>query len=160
MDNTSSFALRHGNYKIENGQITLWCKKCGHALKHECTDAQAMLMNEAPIEAVFSDFHGDKLSMLRFGECWLCKTYDAIKETLPERAAEHIINATREILSMCKLSYVVNTVDDCYQLAIDLHDGIDDEDVKEAYFLIREGMKSVFCEAIDGFYEDGGDLNE
>ena len=154
---TNSFAARHGNYKIENGQITIWCKKCGHALKHVCTDAQAMLLNEAPVEAVFPDFHGDKLAMLRYGECWFCKTYDAVKETMPEKAAQSIINATREILEMCKQPYTVNTVDDCYQLTIDLHDGIDDEDVKHAYFLIRENMKRTFGDIIDGVYEETGD---
>lgn len=152
---TNSFAARHGNYKIEDGQITIWCKKCGHAIKHECTDVQAMMIAEAPVEAIFYDLHGDGLAMLRYGECWLCKTYDAVKETMPEKAAQDIVDATKEILKMCNQSYTVNTVDDCYQLAIDLHDGIDDEDVKQAYFLIRENMKRTFGDIIDGTYEEG-----
>lgn len=124
------------NWKYENGEVRFWCSVCGHAYKHPCTEAQAKLIEKMPLTAVFPELTAAQYQTFAHAVCPLCDIMDS--KTLSDKCQTSIVDTTREILEMCKLPYKVNTVDDCFQLTVDMRENIeDDENYRDAYMLIR-----------------------
>lgn len=142
----------HGNWTIHDGKIHVWCETCGHSIEHACTDKQAEMIEDMPIQAVFPELSTDVTEMFITGQCGLCSSlgYTAI----PPKAEESIVNTTKEILEMCHLPFVVTSVDDCYQLTIDLRDNLEDCDYRDAYVLIRGNMKRTIDDIWAGKYDE------
>ena len=142
----------HGNWTIHDGKIHVWCQTCGYSIEHACTDKQAEMIEDMPIQAVFPELSTDVTEMFITGECGLCSSlgYTAI----PEKADELIVRMTKEILEMCHLPFVVTSAEDCYNLTIDLKDNIDDCNYKDAYFLIRRCIMGVIDDIWEGKFDE------
>ena len=145
----------HGNWTIQDGEITVWCETCGHCVEHACTDKQAEMIEDTPIQAVFPELSSDVREMFITGQCGLCSSLGYT--TIPLKAEESIVNTTKEILKMCNLPFDVTSVEDCYQLTIDLRDNLDDCDYRDAYVLIRDCMKRTIDEIWEGVYDEGAE---
>jgi hypothetical protein len=140
----------HGNWIIHDGKVSVWCETCGYSIEHACTDKQAEMIENTPIQAVFPELTPDVNEMFITGQCGLCSSLGYTKIT--PKAEEKIVNETKEILEICHLPFTVTSAEDCYQLSIDLKDNIDDCDYRDAYVLIRENMKRVIDDIWAGKY--------
>lgn len=142
----------HGNWTIHNGKIYVWCETCGYSIEHACTNKQAEMIKDMPIQAVFPELSSDVREMFLTGKCGLCTSLGYTE--IPEKAEEWIVNRTKEILEICHLPFAVTSVEDCYQLTIDLRDNLDDCDYRDAYVLIRECMKDTINNIWRGRYDE------
>lgn len=140
----------HGNWTIHDGKVHVWCETCGYSIEHPCTDKQAEMIEDSPIQAVFPELSRDVTEIFITGQCGLCSSLGYT--TIPEKAEESIVNTTKEILEICHLPFMVTSADDCYQLTIDLRDNLDDCDYRDAYVLIRENMKRTIDDIWAGKY--------
>ena len=141
----------HGNWTVHDGKVHVWCETCGHSIEHPCTDKQAGMIEDMPIQAVFPELSSDVAEMFITGECGLCSSLGYT--TIPPKAEESIVNTTKEILKMCNLPFAVTSADDCYQLTIDLRDNLDDCDYRDAYTLIRACMVKTIDDIWAGKYD-------